>query len=351
MARLIDLWRAIDPSAGLVAGDPRATEQIVRGVSRTRTAPPHLPPPAEGHVLIVDGTLLGGLPADRLLAEVAASGSDPVGLLVTAPAGSRDDWPDASPPILGSDLSPATLAASASRYLADEAGVLATVAAELRLAAAEAALADPAPTAPAGLVAARIRRGVAVVAEGELVALHPRPAGRALAARFAAAFSRLFGTPSARAAASRRLREGLWIHEQLIRPGAAVWLFDDLPLARIDEVAAESLAVTLRALLRRPPVRPSRPSRLPPRLAEPAPRGGTSDIDRRAPRDPAAARIDATLLAVARANGRVTPAARSLGVHRNTVLYRLRLARDRRGIDPRRPEDALRLLREADRAG
>jgi len=61
--------------------------------------------------------------------------------------------------------------------------------------------------------------------------------------------------------------------------------------------------------------------------------------------------MDATLLAVARANGRVAPAARSLGVHRNTVLYRLRVARDQRGIDPRRPEDALRLLREADLEG
>jgi DNA-binding PucR family transcriptional regulator len=59
--------------------------------------------------------------------------------------------------------------------------------------------------------------------------------------------------------------------------------------------------------------------------------------------------LTATLLAVARANGRVAPAARSLGVHRNTVLYRLRIARDQRGIDPRRPEDALRLLREVDR--
>jgi DNA-binding PucR family transcriptional regulator len=59
--------------------------------------------------------------------------------------------------------------------------------------------------------------------------------------------------------------------------------------------------------------------------------------------------LDATLLAVARANGRVAPAARSLGVHRNTVLYRLRIARDQRGIDPRRPEDALRLLRDAER--
>ncbi|MGH2456536.1 MAG: helix-turn-helix domain-containing protein [Candidatus Limnocylindria bacterium] len=43
-------------------------------------------------------------------------------------------------------------------------------------------------------------------------------------------------------------------------------------------------------------------------------------------------------------------AARGLGVHRNTVLYRLRRARDELGLDPRRPEDALRILagREAD---
>jgi hypothetical protein len=353
MARLIDLWRAIDPAATLAGGDPAATDQAVRGVSRTRAAPPHLPPPAEGHLLVVDGALLAGsLPADRLLTEVAASGSTPVGILVTAPptgAVPRDEWPETGPPILVSQLATAALATAAARYLADESEVLAQFAADLRLATAEAALADPAPTAPAGLVAARIRRGVAVVADGELLALHPRPAGRALAARFAAAFSRLFATPSARAAASRRLRDGMWVHEQRIRPGAAVWLFDDLPLARIDEVAAESLAVTLRALLRRPPARqPHRPHRPDPRFHVPPPR-------RSSPRaelgpDPAAARIDATLLAVARANGRVAPAARSLGVHRNTVLYRLRIARDRRGIDPRRPEDALRLLREADRA-
>jgi DNA-binding PucR family transcriptional regulator len=55
-----------------------------------------------------------------------------------------------------------------------------------------------------------------------------------------------------------------------------------------------------------------------------------------------------TLLAVARANGRVAPAARELGVHRNTVLYRLRRGRDELGLDPRRPVDALRLLREAE---
>jgi DNA-binding PucR family transcriptional regulator len=45
----------------------------------------------------------------------------------------------------------------------------------------------------------------------------------------------------------------------------------------------------------------------------------------------------------------VAPAARALGVHRNTVLYRLRAAQVERGLDPRRPEDALRILSDAER--
>ncbi|HEY7451601.1 MAG TPA: helix-turn-helix domain-containing protein [Candidatus Limnocylindria bacterium] len=337
MARLIDVWRVVDPEARLAAGDPGDALALVRGISRTRAAPPHLPPPAEGHLLVVDAALLAVLSPERLLAEVAASGSTPVGILLAAPAGEPGEWPPESPPILVSRRSAASLAADGSAYLADEAGVLGRLATELRLAAAEAALGDPVPAAPAGLVADRIRRGVAVVADGELVALHPRPAGRALAARFAAAFSRLFGPPSARAAASRRLKDGMWVHEVRIRANAAVWLFDDLPLARADEVAAESLAITLRALLRRP-------ARATPVAPAPVPA-------RRQGSPAARSALDETLLAVARANGRVSPAARSLGVHRNTVLYRLKVARDRRGIDPRRAEDALRLLREDDRAG
>jgi hypothetical protein len=337
MARLIDVWRAVDPEARLLGGDPGDALGLVRGISRTRAAPPHLPPPADGHLLVVDATLLEALSAERLLSEIAASGSTPIGLLVAAVpehgAASDAEWPAGAPPVLHSTHPAASLASVGAAYLADEAGVLGRMASELRLAGAEAALADPTAAAVAGLVAHRIRRGVAVVADGELVALNPRPAGRALAARFAAAFSRLFGTPSARAAASRRLRDGMWVHEERVRPGAAVWLFDDLPMARIDEVAAEAAAITLRALLRRPPARPPRP-----RTAAPPPRRTSAGR-------PATA-IDATLLAVARANGRVSPAARSLGVHRNTVLYRLKIARDRQGIDPRRAEDALRLLRE-----
>jgi DNA-binding PucR family transcriptional regulator len=51
-----------------------------------------------------------------------------------------------------------------------------------------------------------------------------------------------------------------------------------------------------------------------------------------------------TLVAVARHNGRLAPAARELGVHRNTVRYRIRRASDEIGLDPRRPADALRIL-------
>ncbi len=111
-------------------------------------------------------------------------------------------------------------------------------------------------------------------------------------------------------------------------PSAAAWLFDDLPFARIDEVALEALAVTLRALLRR--------------------RAPESSTARDAPRLPPSTGdpLRDTLLAVARANGRIAPAARSLGVHRNTVLYRLRRASAELGLDPRRPADALRLLRD-----
>ena len=338
MTRLIDVWRAVDPEARLIGGDPNDTTVLVRGVGRTRAAPPHLPPPMTGHLLVVDGALLEALPADRLLDEIAASGHEPAALLVALREGQRaPDWPDAAFPSLASHLPMSTLAEGASAYLADEAGHLARLHAELRLAAAEAALADPTPAAPASLVAHRIRRGVAIVADGEMIALHARPAGRALAARFAAAYSRLFGTPSARAVASRRLREGVWVHEERIRPGASVWLFDDVPMARTDEIAAEALGATLRALLRRPAL-PAQTN--PPALGEVPPSG----------RPASAEPFADTLLAVARANGRIAPAARSLGVHRNTVLYRLRVVRAQRGIDPRRPEDALRLLREDDRS-
>jgi hypothetical protein len=172
---------------------------------------------------------------------------------------------------------------------------------------------------------------VAVSLDGALASLNPRPAGRALATRFAATHARLLAERVASPTPARRTRDGLWILERPVGADASAWLFDDLPFARIDEVALEALAVTLRALLRRRP---------------PEPAGG-----RRGPKLPPSTgdALRDTLMAVARANGRVAPAARSLGVHRNTVLYRLRRAADELGIDPRRPEDALRLLRDAER--
>lgn len=332
MTSLLDLWRAVDPEARLVSGSVARLVEPARGVLRTRTVAPHLPPTVDGELLVVDGSLIRGRSLDLLLGILQAAELRPAGLVVAGLSGPHLE-PAGSPlPILASGRTVAGLTDAMAAYLRDEQGHLQRLSLELRLAAAEAALADPDPAAPAGLVGARMRRGVAVIADGELRALHPRPAGRALAARFAGAHARLLSGGS-RTESARRTRDGLWLLERRVRAGAAVWLFDDMPFARVDEVAADALGVTLRALLRRTPA-PRAPSR--PTLAAPVP----------APPDD---RLTATLLAVARSNGRIAPAARALGVHRNTVLYRLRAARAEHGVDPRRPEDALRILSEADR--
>lgn len=333
MTSVIDLWRAVDPEARRVSGTVEALSLAVRGVLRSRALAPHLPASVEGELLVVDASLLGGRPLDALLATLGAAELHPVGIVIAAMAGEPRIEPADSPlPILASARPIGHLTDAIGAYLRDEAGHLDRLSADLRLAAAEAALADPDPAAAAGLVAGRLRRGVAVTADGELRALHARPAGRALAARFAAAHARLLHG-GARSESSRRTRDGLWLLERRVRPGAAVWFFDDLPFARVDEIAADALGVTLRALLRRAP----------------APRPGSRPAHSTAAAAPAPDdRIAATLLAVARSNGRIAPAARALGVHRNTVLYRLRAASAERGIDPRRPEDALRILSEAD---
>lgn len=339
MTSVIDLWRAVDAEARLVSGSVGVVARPVRGILRTRAMAPHLPPRVDGELLVVDAALVGRGQLDEFLATLDAAGLAPVALILAgAQAGSRPEPAGDELPILASARSASSLFETLGAYLGDEQGHLARFGAGLRLAAAEAALADPDPATVAGLVAARIRRGVAIVADGELLSLHPRPAGRALAARFAAAQARLLAGASNRSASTRRTPDGLWLIERRVRAGAAVWLFDDLPFARVDEVAAEALGTTLRALLRRArePVPAARPTGSPG-----PPPGGDAEPS---------GRFAATLLAVARANGRIAPAARALGVHRNTVLYRLRAVRAERGIDPRRPADALRILADAEAA-
>jgi PucR C-terminal helix-turn-helix domain len=334
---IIDLWRAVDPDARLVSGSIRAMGRSVRSVSRTRAAAPHLPEADEEALLLVDAAVLPVSSVEALLAALGDAQLDPVAV-VLAGATSTMEAADAPIPVLSSEQSPAALARAATEYLADEPAALERLAGALRLACAEASLSDPQLATPAGLIAARIGRGVAISVDGELRALHPRPAGRALAARFAAIHARLLVDSShGRGDRARQAREGLWLLERAIRPGATAWLFDDMPIAAVDEVAADALTATARALLRRPApivvqVEAATPATSPEQ--PPAASGG----------DP----LQDTLIAVARSNGRVAPAARLLGVHRNTVLYRLRRARDERGIDPRRPQDALRILSEID---
>jgi hypothetical protein len=319
-----------------VSGSVEALSQPVRGVIRTRAAPPQLPPVIDGEALVVDAlvvdaVLASGRPIDALVALLDTAGLRPACLFLAAASGrSRMETTGDRLPILATGRPAAQLAGLLDAHLREEALELARLGAELRLVAAEAALADPQPAAAGGAVAARILRGVAVAADGEMRSVHPRPAGRALAARFVATYGRLLSGASSRGDSTRRTRDGLWLLERRIRPGATLWLFDDIPFAKVDEVAADALTMTLRALLRRPA------------------RSGTT-VRPAAARGPAttdhpADRIEQTLLAVARANGRVAPAARALGVHRNTVLYRLRQAIAQGAPDPRRAEDALRIL-------
>lgn len=330
MTSILDLWRAVDPEARLVSGSVAHLARPVRGIGRTRAAPPHLPMLSDGDLLVADAAMVAAGTLDSLVAALHETGAAPVAVWVVSREAPRFDPAGADLPILLGAGSVASLAAAAERHLDAEVTQLRAFASGLRLAGAEAALADPQPSAPAGLVAARLRRGIAVTVDGELQALHPRPSGRALATRFAAAHARLLANRTETTSRVRRTRDGLWVLERTIGPGASAWLFDDLPPARIDEVALEALAVTLRALLRRRAVEPAgsrRMPKVPPSTGDP---------------------LHDTLLAVARANGRIAPAARSLGVHRNTVLYRLRRAESELGIDPRRPDDALRLMRAAD---
>jgi hypothetical protein len=330
MTSVVDVWRAVDPDARLVSGSTQLLSRAVRGVMRTRAAPPHLPAPVEAGVLVVDATLATSL--DALLVGLREADLQPVAVVIGS-ADAREIEAAGDPmPVLASAHAPPRLADAVAAYLADEPVWLDRMALDLRLVCAEATLAQPEVGTPAGLVAARIRRGLAVSADGELRALHARPAGRALAARFAATHARLLAGAAQRRSPMRAVRDGLWLLERPIRPGASVWLFDDVPMAAADEVAAEAVAVTLRALLRRPTRAPSEA-----RASDAGAIGTRAAVGGGDP-------LSDTLLAVARHNGRVAPAARALGVHRNTVLYRLRRARAETGLDPRRPEDALRIL-------
>jgi hypothetical protein len=330
MSSILDVWRAVDPTAQLASGSVDLLARPVRGVARTRAAPPHLPVSVDGQLLVVDAAILADARLDTLLVALEDAGVAPSAAWIAGEPPAALEAAGSDLPVLAGSAATVAVADAAAAYLDGEAAHLAALGAQLRLAGAEAALVDPQPSAPAGVVAGRLRRGVAVTVDGALASLNPRPAGRALASAFSAAHARLLADRAGTAAGPRRTRDGLWIMERPVGPSAAAWLFDDLPFARVDEVALEALAVTLRALLRRRPIEPARGRRepkLPPSTGDPL-------------RD--------TLLAVARANGRIAPAARSLGVHRNTVLYRLHRASAELGLDPRRPEDALRLLRDAD---
>jgi len=170
VTNVVDLWRAIDPDARLVSGSARAMGRPVRSVARTRAVAPHLPQADDAALLLVDAAVLAVPAVDALLNSLRDAQLAPVAIIL---AGSRltPEAADAPIPVLVSEQSPAVLAEAAAAYLVDEPAALERISGALRLACAEASLSDPQLATPAGLVAARIGRGVAISVDGELQAL------------------------------------------------------------------------------------------------------------------------------------------------------------------------------------
>ena len=130
MTSVLDLWRAVDPEARLASGSLTRLGDAVRGVLRTRTAAPHLPPQVAGELLVVDGSLVPGRSLDGLLATLQAADLHPVGLLVAGLLGEHLDATDAPLPILLSGRTVARLTDAIADYLRDEPGHLQRFSAE-----------------------------------------------------------------------------------------------------------------------------------------------------------------------------------------------------------------------------
>ena len=89
MTSVIDLWRGVDPEARLVSGSTDFLSRPVRGIARTRSASPHLPPLTDGQLLVVDAALLVGGALDSFVAALHVSLP-----LRTAPPATFTDWAD-----------------------------------------------------------------------------------------------------------------------------------------------------------------------------------------------------------------------------------------------------------------
>ena len=80
MTSVLDLWRAVDPEARLVSGSVEQLARPVRGIARTRAAPPHLPDLGEGELLVVDGAILVRDGLDPLVAALGESSANRSGV-------------------------------------------------------------------------------------------------------------------------------------------------------------------------------------------------------------------------------------------------------------------------------
>ena len=308
----------------------------VRTVVRTRNAAPHLPEADDAALLLVDAAVLPVPSVEALLAALDDAQLNPVAVVRPgrSPRRTRPMHPCPSSaassrlPRAGTrrDRVPGRRAGRAGATLqGPSAGLCRGLA--VGPAARHAGRADRGPHRPGrgnqrGRGAARPSSAPGRARPGRAVRRAPCPAaGRRVPRPSRSGPAGAGGAVADRAPHSAR-RRGLAVRR--------------LALRAVDEVAADADG--------------HGPGAAPPACAGRG-LGRSRDAGHPLEKLPAASRHDPlqdTPIAVARSNGRVAPAARLLGVHRNTVLYCLRRARDERGIDPRRPQDALRILSEID---
>jgi hypothetical protein len=77
---VLDAWRAVDPEAHLVSGSIERLLRPVRGIARTRAAPPHFPTSADGQLLVADAAVLPPAGIEGLLAGLRAAELDPAAI-------------------------------------------------------------------------------------------------------------------------------------------------------------------------------------------------------------------------------------------------------------------------------
>ena len=119
MTSVLDLWRSLDPEARLASGAHAQLSRPIRGVTRTRAAPPHLPDTADGQLLVVDAAIIADGTLDGLLAALRDAGLAPAALWIAEAGAPLERADDAMPIISGTSNASTVVTARPSAWIAN----------------------------------------------------------------------------------------------------------------------------------------------------------------------------------------------------------------------------------------